>query len=91
MRYCAQSAVAPAKVWTRNRCPVTINEIEHNVCRRDVAAVFRIVRGGVNVNVNVNNLHCVWTECHVAASVRRRVRARLVPTAEDSYEEREIC
>ena len=33
----------------------------------------------------------VWTECHAAASVRRRVRARLVPAAEDSYEEREIC
>ena len=33
----------------------------------------------------------VWTECHAAASVRRRFRARLVPAAEDSYEEREIC
>ena len=32
-----------------------------------------------------------WTECHATASVRRRVRARLVPASEDSYEEREIC
>ena len=46
--YCAPGAVAPAKVGTRNRCPVTITEIEHNVCRRDVAAVFRIVRGGLD-------------------------------------------
>ena len=33
----------------------------------------------------------VWTECPAAASVRRRVRAMLVPAAEDSNEEREIC
>ena len=33
----------------------------------------------------------VWTECPATASIRRRVCARLVPSAEDSHEEREIC
>ena len=33
----------------------------------------------------------VGAEYPTAASVRRRVRARLVPAAEDSYEEQESC
>ena len=48
LRYCAPGAVAPAKLRTRKRCPVAVTESEHNVCRRDVTAVFRIVRGGVD-------------------------------------------
>ena len=75
--YCAPGAVAPAKVGTRNRCPVTITEIEHNVAETLQQSFVSYV--------------AVWTECHAAASVRRRFRARLVPAAEDSYEEREIC
>ena len=35
------------KVGTRKRCSVTVTEIEHNVCRRDVTEAFRNVRGGV--------------------------------------------
>ena len=41
-------AVAPAEVWTRNRCPVTVTQVKHEVCRRDVAAVLRIVLGGAD-------------------------------------------
>ena len=70
LRCCAPSAVAPAKVGTRKRCPVTITD---TMCVEET------------LQQSFVSYKAVWTEFPAAASVRRRVHARLVPIAEDSY------